>query len=162
VFWEVKSIEAWQACYLLDCLPSECNSSQAYASGRPTITSAIEDCKQPYEERFMSPDAKESDGTVCKLLYLQALSKCRDRRTGLGWKQHFTDVVNKVADQAFRSNDVTYSRILSLDKQLRHHPVPAPLRWPSTKGAMYQKLGRIRLTGMQCLARIILQESGET
>jgi len=125
-FWEVKSIEAWQG----------------YASGRPTITSVLEDCRQPYEERFMSPDAKESDATVW-----------------LGWKQHFTDVVNSVADQAFRSKDVTYSRILALDKQLRHHPVPAPLRWPSTKGAIYQKLGRTRLTGMQCLARIILQES---
>lgn len=82
-------------------------------------------------------------------------------RTGLGWKQHFTDVVNSVADQAFRAKDVTYSRILALDKQLRHHPTPAPLRWPSTKGAMYQKLGRTRLTGMQCLGRIILQESSK-
>lgn len=80
-------------------------------------------------------------------------------RTGLGWKQHFTDVVNNVADQAFRAKDVTYSRILALDKQLRHHPTPSPLRWPSTRGAMYQKLGRTRLTGMQCLGRIILQES---
>ena len=83
-------------------------------------------------------------------------------RTGLGWKQHFTDVVNTVADQAFRAKDVTYSRILALDKQLRHHPTPAPLRWPSTKGAMYQKLGRTRLTGMQCLGRIILQESSKS
>lgn len=78
---------------------------------------------------------------------------------GLGWKQHFTDLLNTVADQAFRSKDATYSRIMALDKQLRHHYTPAPLRWPTTKGAMYQKLGRTRVTGMQCLGRIVLQES---
>ncbi|KAF8582323.1 hypothetical protein K439DRAFT_1635430 [Ramaria rubella] len=125
-FWEVKSIEQWQA----------------YASGRPATTSVVDDCKQPYEEAYLNPEAQEADHAVW-----------------LGWKQHFTDVVNTVANQAFRAKDVTYSRILALDKQLRHHHTPASLRWPSTKGAMYQKLGRARLTGMQCLARIILQES---
>ncbi|KAF8499931.1 hypothetical protein JB92DRAFT_3124774 [Gautieria morchelliformis] len=126
-FWEAKSLDQWQA----------------FASGRPAaISSLIEDCKQPYEEAYLNPDAQEAD-----------------HRVWLGWKQHFTDVVNTVADQAFRAKDVTYSRILALEKQLRHHPTPVPLRWPSTKGAMYQKLGRARLTGMQCLGRIILQES---
>ncbi|KIJ44330.1 hypothetical protein M422DRAFT_30475 [Sphaerobolus stellatus SS14] len=125
-FWEVKSIEHWQT----------------FTSGRPAATSILEDCKQPYEDAFQDPEAKEADSIVW-----------------LGWKQHFTDLVNTVADQAFRSKDVTYSKIMSLDKQLRHHSVPPALRWPSTKGAMYQKLGRNRLTGMQCLARIVLQES---
>ncbi|KAF8517529.1 hypothetical protein BU17DRAFT_91655 [Hysterangium stoloniferum] len=126
-FWELKSIEQWQA----------------FASGRPAITSVIDDCARPYEDSYLNPNAPEADGTVW-----------------LGWKQHFTDLVNTVADQAFRGKDVTYSRILALDKQLRNHHTPTALRWPATKGAMYQKLGRTRLTGMQCLARIVLQESG--
>ncbi|GJJ12360.1 hypothetical protein Clacol_006601 [Clathrus columnatus] len=125
-FWELKSIEHWQA----------------FASGRPAIASVVEDCVQPYEEAYIDPNAPEASAVVW-----------------LGWKQHFTDTVNTVADQAFRSKDVTYSRILALDKQLRHHYTPTALRWPSTKGAVYQKLGRNRLTGMQCLARSVLQES---
>jgi hypothetical protein len=49
-FWEVKSLEQWQA----------------FSSGRPAITSVIEDCKQPYEEAYLSPIAPEADRTVCK------------------------------------------------------------------------------------------------
>lgn len=39
---------------------------KAFASGRPAITSVVEDCTQPYEEAYLDPNAPEGSAVVCE------------------------------------------------------------------------------------------------
>ena len=71
-------------CAPLSLLSAHNHALQAYASGRPAISSIVEDCEQPYGDAYLNPDAQEADSTVCTSPAAPHLSQCSSTLQGSG------------------------------------------------------------------------------